>query len=65
MRVIVELHRTESDTVHGAVIADGEEDIAEPHRFAGWLELLRILEALAPPETSAATERRCPRSHEG
>jgi hypothetical protein len=56
MRVIVELHRTESDTVYGVVIADGEEDIAGPHQFAGWLELLRILEALAPPETSATTE---------
>jgi hypothetical protein len=56
MRVIIELHRTESDTVHGVVIADGEEDIAEPHQFAGWLELLRILEALALPETSAPKE---------
>ena len=56
MRVIVELHRTESDTVHGVVIAGGEEDIAEPHRFAGWLELLRILEALASPEMLTATE---------
>jgi hypothetical protein len=54
MRVIVELHRTETDTVHGVVIADGE-DIGKPHRFAGWLELLRVLEALAPPETPTST----------
>jgi hypothetical protein len=54
MRVIVELHRTQADAVHGVVIA-GAEDIGEPQRFAGWLELLRILEALAPPETSAST----------
>lgn len=50
MRVIVELHRSEADTVHGVVIADGE-DAGEPHPFVGWLELLRILEALASPET--------------
>ena len=49
MRVIVDLHRTEAGTVHGVVIADAE-DTGEPHRFAGWLELLRVLEALAPPE---------------
>jgi hypothetical protein len=53
MRVIVELHRTEADTVHGVVIADAE-DTDEPHRFAGWLELLGVLEALAPPETPAS-----------
>jgi hypothetical protein len=53
MRVIVDLHRTEAGTVHGAVIADAE-DTGEPHRFAGWLELLRVLEALAPPETPAS-----------
>jgi hypothetical protein len=56
MRVIVELHRTEADAVHGVVIADAKEDIGKPHQFAGWLELLRILEALAPPETSTSTE---------
>jgi hypothetical protein len=50
MRFIVDLHRTEPDTVHGVVIADAD-GIGEPHRFAGWLELLRVLEALAPPET--------------
>jgi len=55
MRVIIELHQTVASTVHGVVIADGE-DIGEPHRFAGWLELLRILEALAPPETSTSAE---------
>jgi len=54
MRVIVELHRTQTDTVHGVITADAE-DIGEPQRFAGWLELLRILEALAPPEPSAST----------
>ena len=56
MRVIVDLHRTEKDAVHGVVIADAEKDIGEPHRFAGWLELLRILEALAPPEASTSAE---------
>jgi hypothetical protein len=50
MRVIVDLQRTEAGTVHGVVIPDPEE-IGEPHRFAGWLELLRALEALALPET--------------
>jgi hypothetical protein len=54
MRVIVDLQRTEAGTVHGVVITDAE-DIGEPHPFAGWLELLRVLEALAPPETSAST----------
>jgi hypothetical protein len=54
MRVIVELHRTEAGTVHGVVIAHAS-DLSEPHHFAGWLELLRILEALAPPETSTST----------
>ena len=54
MRVIVELHRTEGDTVHGVVIADAK-DLSEPHPFAGWLDLLRILEALAPPQTSTST----------
>jgi len=52
MRVIVELHRTEADAVQGVVIADVGNDIGGPHPFTGWLELLRILEALAPPETS-------------
>ena len=55
MRVIVDLYRTEADTVHGVVIADAEKDIGKPHRFAGWLELLRILEALAPPGTPSST----------
>jgi hypothetical protein len=54
MRVIVDLHCTEAGSVHGVVIAD-TEDASEPHRFAGWLELLRVLEALAPPETSTST----------
>ena len=54
MRVIIELHRSEAGTVYGAVIADAE-DTGEPHRFAGWLELLRVLEALAPPETQTSS----------
>jgi hypothetical protein len=54
MRVIVDLQRTEAGTVHGVVTADAE-DIGKPHRFAGWLELLRVLEALSPPETSTST----------
>jgi hypothetical protein len=56
MRVIVELHRTEADAVHGVVIADTGEDIGKRHQFAGWLELLRVLEALAPPKTPTSTE---------
>lgn len=56
MRVIVDLQRTEAGTVQGVVIADTEE-VGEPHRFAGWLELLRALEALAPPETPTSTGR--------
>ena len=56
MRVVIDLHRTEADTVHGVVIADAE-DMGEPHRFAGWLELLRVLEALAPPGTPTSTGR--------
>jgi hypothetical protein len=56
MRVIVELHRTEADAIHGVVSADAEEDFGKPHQFAGWLELLRILEALAPPGTSTSTQ---------
>jgi hypothetical protein len=55
MRAIVDLQRTEAGTVHGMVIADAAE-IGEPHRFAGWLELLRALEALAPPETPTSAE---------
>lgn len=54
MRVIVDLQYTEAGTVYGIVVADAE-DIGEPHRFAGWLELLRVLEALAPPATSTST----------
>jgi len=54
MRVIVDLQRTEAGTVHGVVITDAE-DIGKAHRFAGWLELLRVLEALSPPETSTST----------
>lgn len=56
MRVIVELHRTEGDAVHGLVIADAEGDIGKSHEFAGWLELLRILEAFAPPPTSRSAD---------
>ena len=54
MRVIVDLQRTAAGTVHGVVITDAET-IGKPHQFAGWLELLRVLEALAPPETSTST----------
>jgi hypothetical protein len=54
MRVIVDLQRTEAGTVHGVVITDAE-DIGKAHRFAGWLELLRVLEALSPPETPTST----------
>ena len=48
MRVIVELHHTDDEGVHGAVIAD-DRGISEPRPFTGWLELLRLLEILAPP----------------
>jgi len=53
MRVIVDLHRGEAGAVYGVVIT--ADDIGEPYRFAGWLELLRVLEALAPPETPTST----------
>jgi hypothetical protein len=48
MRVIVELHHTDDEGVHGAVIAD-DHSTNEPRMFTGWLELLRLLEILAPP----------------
>jgi hypothetical protein len=65
MRVIIELHRTEANTVHGVVIADAG-DSGEPQRFTGWLELLRLLEALAPPAlptSTGATQARTRRCH--
>jgi hypothetical protein len=43
VRIIVELHHTNDEGVHGAVIPDGG---GEPQPFTGWLELLRVLEAL-------------------
>jgi hypothetical protein len=54
MRVIVELHRSEAGTLHGVVITDAE-GIGKAHRYSGWLDLLRVLEALAPPETPTST----------
>jgi hypothetical protein len=48
VRVVVELHRTEDDGVYGVVIAAPEET-GLPQPFSGWLELLRLLEALASP----------------
>ena len=47
MRIIVELHHTNDEGVQGVVIADAD---GEPQPFAGWLELLRLLEALAPSD---------------
>ena len=47
MRIIVELHYTHDEGVRGAVIPDGS---SEPQAFTGWLELLRVLEALAPSD---------------
>ena len=47
MRIIVELHHTDDEGVHGAVITDADGR-GEPQPFTGWLELLRLLEALAP-----------------
>jgi hypothetical protein len=49
VRVIVELHYTNDEGVHGSVIADAD-GLGQPQPFAGWLELLRILEALAPSD---------------
>jgi hypothetical protein len=49
MRVVVELHRSQDETVHGVVIAD-PEGFGEPHPFTGWLELLRLLEHFASPD---------------
>jgi hypothetical protein len=49
VRVVVELHRTgDEGGVRGLVIADPEGG-GEPHPFSGWLELLRLLEALVSP----------------
>jgi hypothetical protein len=45
--VIVELHHTDDEGVHGVVIPDGGG--GESLAFTGWLELLRLLEGLAPP----------------
>jgi hypothetical protein len=47
VRVIVELHHTDDEGVHGSVIPDAH-GTSEPQPFTGWLELLRVLEALAP-----------------
>jgi hypothetical protein len=49
VRVVVELHRTEDDGVHGVVIADPDGSGGAPQPFSGWLELLRLLETLAFP----------------
>ena len=48
MRVIVELHHTDDDGVHGVIIPESG-DAGESLPFTGWLELLRLLETLAPP----------------
>jgi hypothetical protein len=50
MRFVVELHRSEGDTIHGVVIAEPEGS-GEPQPFTGWLELLRLLATLEPPPT--------------
>jgi hypothetical protein len=47
VRIIVELHHTSDEGVHGAVIADAG---GEPQPFTGWLELLRLLETLTPSD---------------
>jgi hypothetical protein len=47
VRVIIDLCRVD-DHVDGVVTIDGGV-ISEPHPFAGWLELLRLLENLVPP----------------
>ena len=47
MRVIIDLSRVD-DRVDGVVTVDGG-GISEPYPFAGWLELLRLLETLVPP----------------
>jgi hypothetical protein len=49
VRIIVELHYTDDEGVHGSVIADADRG-GQPQPFAGWLELLRVLEALAPSD---------------
>jgi hypothetical protein len=46
VRIIVELHHTSDEGVHGSVILHS----GEPQPFTGWLELLRVLEALAPSD---------------
>ena len=46
VRLLVELHWTNGNGVEGAVTV---EETNETHRFHGWLELLRILEAAVRP----------------
>ncbi len=46
MRFTVELHYIDGN-VEGEVLREGA---AEPERFSGWLELLRLLEAPDQPE---------------
>jgi len=42
---VVELHGTQTGGVEGTVTME----TGEAHRFSGWLELLRLLEAGAAP----------------
>jgi hypothetical protein len=44
VRILVELRRNDTDMVEGAVTEEGSST-AQP--FAGWLELLRLLEIAA------------------
>jgi hypothetical protein len=45
-RCFVELHQTDADGVEGVVIP---EETGDPQSFSGWLELLRLLEAMVAP----------------
>jgi hypothetical protein len=47
VRFVVDLRRTEDGGVEGVVIPEGSEQ-GQP--FAGWLELLRLLEQFEPLE---------------
>jgi hypothetical protein len=54
VRVVLDLHRGGNGNVHGVVITEGDKG-NEQHAFAGWLDLLRVLEALTLPAPSART----------
>jgi hypothetical protein len=50
VRILIELHRNRTGALEGAVVHEGSD---QPQPFHGWLELLRVLEAvIGPPKGS-------------